>query len=317
MMKEYGEEDKVAGEEEVEDSEVEFLQSLILSILNKHDDISQRDEIIKKLANRLYSELCDKEEIKKSENFLAEELENIKQQVKAYSSLIQNYKDNIKINSTDKVLLLNSNKNNNKTCQCQTDDPLLLFSPSSSPSANVNLEDSLEVCRRQLLPPHHSTMVIDNGQINHNHHPMVIPLSPTKSLSSQLNGSTANTNTITSDDVKCEQKIVSMCMQKNVLDQMKEYQEKFQSERQCYIEENERLNRINEENTKVIDELKCQLKRYSSTLISTTASASSSLSPPSSLCNSSIKNSSNVQHQNRHHHLQTTFIDSSDSSLKG
>lgn len=53
----------------------------------------------------------------------------------------------------------------------------------------------------------------------------------------------------------------SVAVDKMLIEQMKELEEKFQCERQSYLSENDRLNLVIEENHKTIDELKRELKK--------------------------------------------------------
>lgn len=218
------------------------VENLVKSVLSSPPtcdptELKKREEIIRTLFKYICHERQIIEEARQAENLAAEELEIIKHQVKDISSQMYKYKDSF-----------NQNKAVLKSSECQTDLP-----SEATPTLQLNLEASFEACRRQRLP-NHSTIFIDS--VEHQHH--------TKSSSVLV----TNGNVAAQDD--CDPNFEKM-----LLDQFKVYEEKIQTERLSYLEENERLNRIVEENSKTIKELKSQLRRSSNSSVLNSTSTSS------------------------------------------
>lgn len=230
-------------------NEMDFLEveNLVKSVLSSPPtcdptELKKRDEIIRTLFKYICHERQIIEEARQAENAASEELEIIKHQVKNISSQMHKYKDSVNQNKAVQKSLVDS--------ECQTDLP----SPSS-PSSQLNLEASFEKCRRQQAP-HHSTMFLDSVEQEH--------IKPTSAV-------VTNGNVAAQDD--CDPNFEKM-----LLDQFKVYEEKIQTERLSYLEENERLNRIVEENSKTIKELKSQLRRSSNSSVLNSTSSSSKTS---------------------------------------
>lgn len=211
--------------------EIEVLESIVLNELSKHNDIKKRDAIIRKLFSRLHRELQDKEDLRKSEELIVEELKDFTHQVKhmTFAALVAKDKSNVNSNCTTA-----NNPNINKKCsECQTD-----FSPT--------INDSIETCRR---------MVVDNETNDFNIH--------NKLLTTTINLVNENDGNPNFDKI--------------LLEQIKQHENTIQSERQSYIDEIQRLNRIVEDKNNDIHNLREQVKRSISNSISSASSTLKSI----------------------------------------
>ena len=195
---------------------MEILRGIIVNELNNHQDLSRRDELIIRLCHQLSRALQNHAEMKKSENQIGADLEDMKEQMQQFSFLVHKYKDSIQ--STKDV----------KHSLCQTDQSLSL----------INFDESLEVFRRQepMLSNSLSKVFYENNKDFSNKCDAAV----------MTNGISENSN---------------VNIDKMLIDQMRELEEKFHSERQSYLAENDRLNMVIEENHKTIDELKRELKK--------------------------------------------------------
>ncbi|XP_017483625.1 PREDICTED: putative uncharacterized protein MYH16 [Rhagoletis zephyria] len=233
--------------------EVENLVKSVLSCQPTSDpaELKRRDEIIRTLFKYICHERQISEEARQAENLAEEALENIKHQVKDISRQMNKYKESVHQN---KAVL--------KSSECQTDLPPQA-TPSSS-SQQLNLEASFEQCRYQGMPNQHSTLFLDS---NHHHHQQLDQHSAAKS---------ATTSAVLLTNGNAQADDCDPNLKKMLLDQIKVHEEKIQTERLSYLQENERLNRVIEEKTSTIKELKSQLRRSSNSSTSVLNSTSSS-----------------------------------------
>lgn len=234
--------------------EVENLVKSVLSCQPTSDpsELKRRDEIIRTLFKYICHERQISEEARQAENLAEEALENIKHQVKDISRQMNKYKESVHQN---KAVL--------KSSECQTDLPPQA-TPSSSSSQQLNLEASFEQCRYQGMPNQHSTLFLDS---NHHHHQQLDQHSAAKS---------ATTSAVLLTNGNAQADDCDPNLKKMLLDQIKVHEEKIQTERLSYLQENERLNRVIEEKTSTIKELKSQLRRSSNSSTSVLNSTSSS-----------------------------------------
>lgn len=207
------------------DTRMDFVREVVVNVFNSYPSTSV-------LTNQ-------EELVKILSHRLCLSMQSYHQTVKdadAYAQKFDDMKDEVK----QLTAIINRNnakhkKRSSSSASCQTESD--------------HLNESIEVCRRQEM-----NRVSDQMFSVEDNHKYLLN-STNKSLLS--NGRQLDKKLSECDNIESVDK-------RMLLDQIKQLQENFQSERQSYLSENERLNSIVEENIKLIDELKCDLKKLSS-----------------------------------------------------
>lgn len=205
-----------------------FIRNIITTELDDfHEKLANRDELVKKLCHRLHLALKNNNAIKKSELTIAKELQEMKNELQQFSTYVNQCKNDSTLNKINQT-------NNNNSLQFFVDD-----------------ESSLELCRKQILNQSSFLSQIDYNHIDSMNNSACDKLS--FSLPNNDNQDFQKTKNNPNHD-KTENTNVQL-----LIEQIKTLENKIHTERESYLEENERLNSVIDEKQKIIDEYETKL----------------------------------------------------------
>nr|XP_046908287.1 A-kinase anchor protein 9-like isoform X3 [Dermatophagoides farinae] len=199
--------------------QMELLQNIISNELANHEELNDRNRLIKTLCTRLHQALQNNEEIRKSEMAITQQLQDMKHEMQQFSTMMLTT-----TTTKSRAATINTNSSN-----------------ISVDNKNDDAEESsLELCRKQIL--NQSSFL---SQIDYNHIDMSNSAFDCDKISNHNHHHHHHDN-----DQQQQQPNVQM-----LIDQIRMLEKKIEMERHSYLEENERLNIVIDEKQKLIDDL--------------------------------------------------------------